>query len=117
MTVKTGNSAASGKMAVQISYCPDLCIYHYIRTDGDEFFFDDDKLEQSIAVYLSQGKKLDAEFMALLTADARKYPHKILIYEGGKPPRIVDPVPHSFDDVPGPAGNPDKKESPCCEGG
>ena len=107
MSVKTGETS---KMAVQISYCPELCIYHYIRTDGDEFFFDDDKLEQSIAVYLSQGKKLDAEFMALLTADARKYPHKILIYEGGKPPRIVDPAPHSFDEVPSPVGKPDKKE-------
>ena len=36
--------------------------------------------------------------MALLTAEARKHPHKILIYEGGKPPRIVDPTPHTFAD-------------------
>jgi hypothetical protein len=107
MTTKTGGSPA--KVAVQISYCPELCVYHYVRTDGDEFFFDDDKLEQSIAVYLSQGKKADAEFMALLTADARKYPHKILIYEGGNPPRIVDPVPHSFEDAPVPGDKSDKK--------
>ena len=92
MPTKTFDSSGEAKMAVQISYCSDLGIYHYVRTDGDEFFFDDDKLEQSIAVYLSQGKKKDAEYMALLTADARKNPHKILVYRGGKPPRIVDPV-------------------------
>ena len=110
MPTKTREASGSSKMAVQISYCPELCTYHYVRTDGDEFFFDDNKLEQSIAVYLSQGKQADAEFMALLTADARKYPHKILIYEGGKPPRIVDPAPHSFDESPSLGGKQDKKE-------
>jgi hypothetical protein len=110
MSAKTSVPPGSAKVAVQISYCPELCAYHYIRTDGDEFFFDDDKLEQSISVYLSQGKRTDAEYMALLTADARKHPHKILIYEGGKPPRIVDPVRHSFDDASGPGGKLGKKE-------
>jgi hypothetical protein len=110
MSAKTSDPSGSAKVAVQISYCPELCTYHYIRSDGDEFFFDDDKLEQSISVYLSQGKQADAEFMALLTADARMHPHKILVYEGGKPPRIVDPVPHSFDDGPSSGNKQDKKE-------
>jgi len=92
MTTKSSKALDPSRIEVQISYCAVLGIYHYVRTDGDEFFFDDDKLEQSIAVYLSQGKKKDAEYMALLTADARKNPHKILVYRGGKPPRIVDPV-------------------------
>ena len=109
MPTKTFDSSGEAKMAVQISYCSDLGIYHYVRTDGDEFFFDDDKLEQSIAVYLSQGKNVDAEFMALLTADARKYPHKILIYADGNPPRIVDPAPHSFDDASGSGDKSGKK--------
>ena len=47
--------------------------------------------------------------MALLTADARKYPHKILIYADGKPPRIVDPAPHSFDDASGSGDKSGKK--------
>ena len=110
MSAKSREASGSSKMAVQISYCPELCIYHYVRSDGDEFFFDDAKLEQSITVYLSQEKRKDAEYMALLTADARKYPHKILIYEGGKPPRIVDPVPYSFDDSSGQGGTAGKKE-------
>lgn len=110
MSDKTKKASGSSKVAVQISYCPELSTYHYIRTDGDEFFFDDDKLEQSISVYLSQGKQADAEFMALLTADARKHPHKILVYEGGKLPRIVDPVPHSFEDSPSPGDKQGKRE-------
>ena len=109
MSGKTSVSVGSAKVAVQISYCPELCTYHYVRSDGDEFFFDDDKLEQSISVYLSQGKQSDAEFMALLTADARMHPHKILVYEGGKPPRIVDPVPHSFGDDSNSGNNLSKK--------
>ena len=98
MITKPNKAPEASQVVVQISYCPELGIYHYVRSDGDEFFFDDDKLEQSITLYLSQKKKKDAEFMALITADARAHPHKIVVYEGDKPPKIVSPVPHTFVD-------------------
>jgi len=89
---------------VQISYCPDLRMYHYVRSDGDEFFFDDGKLAATLSIHLSQKNERYAEYMAVMTAEARNHPHKILVYEGEKPYRIVDPVPYSFvagADVPG----------------
>lgn len=113
MTTKPNKALDAPQVMVQISYCPELGIYHYVRSDGDEFFFDDDKLEQSITLYLSQKKKTDAEFMALLTADARKHPHKIVIYEGDKSPRITNPIPHTFADdaKPGDSGGKHGKRS------
>ena len=47
MATKSSDASVASKMEVQISYCSELGIYHYVRTDGDEFFFDNDKLEQS----------------------------------------------------------------------
>jgi hypothetical protein len=63
-------------VSVEISYCPCLGIYHYRRSDGDEWFWDNDKLEHTLTVYLGQGKAKDAEYMARLTTAARETPHK-----------------------------------------
>ena len=107
MSAKTTGSPA--QFLVQISYCPELGIYHYIEASGAEFFFDNQKLEESITFYMSQNMTADAEIMALGTADARTYPHKILTYEKGKLPKIEDPVLYSFDDGPVPGDKTDKK--------
>jgi len=58
-----------------ISYCPYLGLYHYKRADGTEFLFDRDKLSESLEAYLKQGEQRMAEFMAVVTAYGRKYPH------------------------------------------
>jgi hypothetical protein len=74
-----------GAVRVEISYCPCLGIYHYVRSDGSEYFWDNDKLEQTLSVYLKDGKARDAEFMARLTTAARETPHKVLVFdESGK---------------------------------
>jgi hypothetical protein len=64
------------KITIQISYCPILGLYHYVREDG-EYFFDNSQMEKSINAFLADGKTMDAEFMAKLTGLARAFPHKI----------------------------------------
>lgn len=66
------------KSQTLISYCPFLGLYHYKRADGTEFFFDRDKLEEAVEAYLKQGDFQNAEFMGVLTAYARKYPHLVI---------------------------------------
>jgi hypothetical protein len=77
MAESTEHQVADLKSATtEISYCPHLNLYHYKRADGDEFFFDTAQLEASIENYLKQGSSREADFMAQLTAWARKFPHK-----------------------------------------
>jgi hypothetical protein len=64
------------KITVQISYCPILGMYHWIRDDG-EYFFSNEQMEKSINAFLADHKTMDAEFMARLTGLARAFPHKI----------------------------------------
>jgi hypothetical protein len=82
----------SQEVTVEISYCPGLGVYHYRRSDGDEYFWDNDKLEQTLTVYLSQGKTRDADFMARLTTAARETPHKILVFGSDGKCSVRDPV-------------------------
>lgn len=80
------------KLLVEISYCPCLGIYHYKRSDGDDFSFDNEKLEQILAGYLSQGKSRDAEYMARLTTGARETPHKVLVFDEKGKCEVREPV-------------------------
>jgi hypothetical protein len=82
----------------RISYCPCLGIYHYKRSDGDEFFFDSEKLEQSLMVYVQQGDQRQGEFMAMLTGLARQIPHKIIEIDAEGRLTIKEPVVYRFDD-------------------
>ena len=66
------------KSQTLISYCPYLGLYHYKRADGAEFFFDRDKLLKAVEAYLKQGDFQNADFMAVLTAYARQYPHMVI---------------------------------------
>jgi hypothetical protein len=66
------------KSQTLISYCPFLGLYHYKRADGTEFFFDREKLQVAVEAYLKQGDFQNADFMAVLTAYARKYPHMVI---------------------------------------
>lgn len=79
-------------LVVEISYCPELGIYHYTRSDGDEFFWDNVMLEQTIEAYLRQGKMKDAEFMARVTTAARETPHKVVVFHGDGTVKVKDPV-------------------------
>jgi hypothetical protein len=79
-------------VSVEISYCQCLGIYHYKRSDGDEYFWDNDKLEQTLTVYLGQGKTKDAEFMARLTTAARETPHKLLTFGADGKCVVGEPV-------------------------
>ena len=87
-------------ITVEISYCPILGMYHYKRTDG-EYFFDADQLEQSLEAYLLDGKKMDAEYMAKLTAFARVFSHKLVTFFADKTFEVRDPVVASLEDEPG----------------
>jgi hypothetical protein len=89
MTVKTGSQS----LVVRVSYCPELGIYHYTRSTGEEFFFDEAKLHTTLKFYLEQGNREEARLIILLTADAKENPHKIVVYVDGNPPSVVDPVP------------------------
>ena len=80
------------KLSLEISYCPRIGIYHYRRTGGDEFFWDNDKLEKTLEGYLAQGKALDAEFMARITTAARETPHKVLVFDSDGKCEVREPV-------------------------
>ena len=64
------------KIAVQISYCPILGLYHWLREDG-EYFFNNVQMETIINAFLADGKYADAEHMGKTTALERAFPHKI----------------------------------------
>ena len=63
----------------EISYCPNLGLYHYKRADGAESLFDRAKLEMALEAFLRQGDSRMAEFMSTLTGYARRYPHVVVI--------------------------------------
>jgi hypothetical protein len=66
--------------ATEISFCPHLRLYHYRRADGSDYLFDDVKLEEAVDGYIKQGDPRQADFMAVLTAMARKYPHQVVAF-------------------------------------
>jgi hypothetical protein len=78
----------------EISFCPHLGIYHYKRQDGTEYFFDTEKLEQSINTYLKEGLSQEADFMIQLTAWGRKFPHKVATFhaDGSFTVRKLEPI-------------------------
>lgn len=47
---------SSEELRVSISYCPELGLYHYERSDGDEFWWDNEQLERSIETCIQDGK-------------------------------------------------------------
>ena len=93
MSTPNSPETSNPEVVVQISYCPELGIYHYIRNDGDEFFFDTEKLEKSLETFLSQQNRADAEYMSRLTAGARQFPHKLITYYADGKCKILDPPP------------------------
>ena len=102
MSTRSTKAPEALRVVVQISYCPELGIYHYVRSDGSEYFFDNAKLEESLVVYISQKMMADAHHMNGLARAARSHPHQILVYDKvDEPPKIVDPKPlYSFADLP-----------------
>jgi len=66
-------------MTGQISYCPDLGLYHHVRPDGESYFTARD-VRLEIDKYLAEGRVKEAEFLAGLTAWARDFPHKVTTF-------------------------------------
>ena len=83
-------------VSTEISYCPDLDIYHYLKADGTEYFFTSDQLELAIETYGKANDHRQAEFMAGLTAFARRFPHHRLSFDAvGKLSVKGVPKPHA----------------------
>jgi hypothetical protein len=83
----------------EISYCPELGLYHFIQADGQEFFFTNDKLVEDIDVCQKAGDQRRADFMSVLTGLARKAPHKVLRFDEHGNVNVSDLVPlATFDD-------------------
>lgn len=77
--VKVPGTTDATRATTAIGYCPHLGMYHYKREDGEEFFFNREQLEISLADYLQQHDLKQANFMAKLTGYARKYPHVMVV--------------------------------------
>jgi hypothetical protein len=87
--------------ATEISFCPHLNLYHYKRADGTEYFFNTPQLEQSIEGYAKIGAPKQAEFMAVLTGFARRFPHKVVSFDENGQLNLRDLLPQGLpaDDV------------------
>jgi len=83
---------AEDNAKIKISFCPELEIYHYLSNDGTEYFFDQEKLLQTVETYISQKQFDQAEFMGRVTAWSRNYPHKIIVLSSDGSYKIEDPV-------------------------
>jgi len=81
MPENTATTASPASAATEISFCPHLNLYHYRRADGSEYFFNTPQLEQSVEAYAKAGDPRQAEFMAVLTSFARKFPHKVVSFD------------------------------------
>ena len=77
--------------ATEISYCPRLGIYHYVRrSDNTDYMFDSAQLEATIDAYIKAANPMEAEFMALLTAMARKAPHQVVAFDDTGKCTVID---------------------------
>jgi hypothetical protein len=74
------DSQASASIVTEISYCPHLNLYHYKKADGADYFFDTPQLEIAIDAYIKAGETRQADFMIMLTALARRYPHQVMSF-------------------------------------
>lgn len=74
-------NAANKSFSAKISFCPHLGLYHYVQAGGTEYFFTSDKLVETIQSYVDGGDVERAEFMAGLTAFARRFPHHVLVFD------------------------------------
>jgi hypothetical protein len=83
------NEQSQPVAATEISFCPHLQIYHYRRADGSEYMFDTEQLKQSIDTLLKTGSAREAEFMAMLTAAARRYPHQRVAFDNDGNSRLT----------------------------
>jgi hypothetical protein len=108
--IQTGKPAT---VATEISYCPNLDVYHYVRFGEDEadYMFTTPQLEKAIETYIKQGDPRQAEFMAILTALARRFPHKKATFDeqGQCYMSDLEPVPPPSADEPDDGPDTDNK--------
>lgn len=70
-----GENKPTGNLKTKISYCPRMDLYRYSQAGEDDCLFDTPMLEKSIEAYMQNQEEQKAQFMAQLTAFARKWPH------------------------------------------
>ena len=75
------SQASPASAATEISFCPHLGIYRYRRADGVDYMFDTPQLEATIQSYIKAADTMQADFMAILTGFARKYPHQVVRFD------------------------------------
>lgn len=80
------------KVTISISYCPELGLYHYRRSDGDEFWWDNEQLERSLEACIKDGKVVEADWMSRVTTAAREVPHKVAVFSPDGTCKVTDPV-------------------------
>jgi|WetSurMetagenome_2_1015567.scaffolds.fasta_scaffold425888_2 hypothetical protein len=66
---------------VSISHCPDLGIYHYAKLGEPDCMFTHAQLVCVLDEHMKEGRKDQAEVMALLTGFARQYPHQVVSFD------------------------------------
>ena len=77
MSEQIPESCVGKVLMVQISHCPDLGLYHYVRPN-EERFFTQEQLEQGLDGLIKQGKEPEADFMLRLAKWGKDYPHKVV---------------------------------------
>lgn len=80
-TEPNASVGSTGSAATEISFCPHLGLYRYKRADGVDYMFDTAQLEVAIESYVKAANPKEAEFMAFLTACARKFPHQVVSFD------------------------------------
>lgn len=94
-----GVEDSSEPLILTISYCPCLGMYHYIRSDGEEWHFTWEQLEKSIEHYQEQHDEVKSRYMAKLTAWARLFPHKLVSFKSDDTFEVKEPpLPPTFAD-------------------
>lgn len=83
---------SSRDLKIEVSYCPELGCYHYRRSDGDEFWWDNEQLERSLEACIQDGKVVEAEWLSRVTTAAREVPHKVAVFSSDGTCKVVDPV-------------------------
>lgn len=99
-------ASSPAKARTEISYCPEMGIYHFRQADGKEFLFDTPRLLADLDAGLkgTPESRRYAEFMSLLTGFARQFPHKVVSFgEDGcvNLSELVKPEKFGEDDPPG----------------
>lgn len=93
-----------GKPMIWLSYCPDLGIYHVHAESSDteepsDSKYDREEMVSAVEALQRAGEAQQAELMARLAADARLYPHKVIVFFDTGRSRICNPWPPHEEEI------------------